>query len=463
MKSHCCNIQERTVEGPPLSTVRRAPEYGRLAFMSDYRRRLLDKTVSAEEALSHIASGSTIYCGCCAQEPRALLSGISGLSGRVRDLSVRMTMGLCNYDFLQDPSYKNLLTVESAFFMSPARRSQGEGITSFTPVNLHEMGRLTRRRPPDVFLCTVSPMDRHGYFRASLSLIHEKELFEQARMVIVEVNPHFPLVGGETEVHIDAVDYVVESDLPLLCLPRSIPGPAEETIGEYVSGLVKDGDTIQLGVGNIPDAVSASFINKHDLGVHTEMLTSGIVDLVEAGVITNRKKNFHRGKIVATFIYGDQRLYDFVDENPSVELFRSSVVNNPYVVAQNDNMVSINTALAVDLTGQVSSEGIGTLHFSGTGGQCDMATGANHSRGGRSIIALHSTAKGGNLSTISTVLAPGSAVTLSRNCVDYVVTEYGVAELVGCSVRERVLRLISVAHPDFRAELKRDARSYGLI
>jgi acyl-CoA hydrolase len=237
-------------------------------------------------------------------------------------------------------------------------------------------------------------------------------------------------------------------------LPAATVGEIDKTIGAYVASLVNDGDTIQLGIGGIPNAVALAFMNKHDLGVHTEMITSSMAILAEAGVITGKKKSLHKGKMIGTFALGTQALYDFLDGNPAVQLLRGNYVNNPFVIAKNDNMVSINTALQVDLTGQVCSESIGLRTYSGSGGQNDTAEGAIHAKNGRSIIALYSTAKNGTISAIQPWLTPGAAVTLSRNNVDYIVTEYGIAPMKARTIKQRVENLIAIAHPDFRSELR---------
>jgi len=258
-------------------------------------------------------------------------------------------------------------------------------------------------------------------------------------------------------VHIRDVDLVVEAATPLPYLPKSQPSQLEQTIGAYIASMVNDGDCIQLGIGGIPDAAAMALMDKHDLGVHSEMLTNSMVDLVEAGVITGARKNYLTGKMVGTFAYGTQELYDMLDENPSALMLRGETVNDPWVVAKNDNFISINSCLSLDLTGQICSESLGSRQYSGSGGQVDMAVGAAHAKNGRNIIAVASTKAHGTVSTITAQLAPGSVVTLSRNEVDYVVTEYGIAPLQGRSVRQRVENLIAVAHPDFRAQLREDA------
>ena len=289
---------------------------------------------------------------------------------------------------------------------------------------------------------------------------------EHADIVIIEVNPNMPRTFGDSVVHIRDIDYVIEVDYKVPALAEVPITEKDRIIGKYIADLIEDGSTIQLGIGGIPNAVAAELMNKKDLGVHTEMLTDGMADLYKAGVITGKYKTLMPGKMVATFVLGTQKLYDFVDDNPAVQIMRGSWVNDPYVIGQNYKMVSINTTMEIDLTGQCCSESIGHVQFSGTGGQADTAIGAQMSEGGKSIIALHSTAnvrvpgqeERVTVSKIVARLAHGAAVTLSRNDVDYVVTEYGVASLRGTSLRERVKALINIAHPDFREQLEREAR-----
>lgn len=434
--------------------------------MNRFQEQYKQKLTTVEDALTCIKSGDTISYSYCAMEPMDVLSKLHTLHGKVEDVTVFTALTIGKYPFMQDPQYRSTFTVDSAFYMAPEREAakQNADLVSFVPFHLHNFAmRRYGDRPANVAILGVTPMDEHGFFRCSLSALHERELLGCDPAIIVEVNPNYPVVNGDTEIHISQVDKIVESNRPIPRLPKGAVSETDKTIGQYIAELVNDGDTIQLGIGGIPDAVAQALMGKHNLGVHTEMITSGLVDLVEAGVINGRKKSLHQGKIVGAFALGDQRLYDMLNNNPSVEILRASYVNDPYIVAQNDNMVSINTCISIDLTGQVASESIGTLQYSGTGGQFDTAFGAGHAKNGRSIIALHSTAKNGTVSTITPVLAPGSAVTLSRNNVDYVVTEFGVAYLRGRSVRDRVERLIAIAHPDFREELREGAKKYHLI
>lgn len=422
------------------------------------------KKITVDEALSMVKSGDEIVVGFCALEPATFLSKLHNLAGKVSDVTIWSALTLGNYPYFSDPNLKEPFTNNSWFFSMPTRKANSIGNMSYSPANLHDgFIRKLQNKRPDIFVGTVASMDEHGYFKSSLSALYEKAFSEAAKLVIMEVNPRLPQVWGDTEFFIDDVDYFIEVDRPVPVLPDIELTKDEITIGEYVATLVNDGDTIQLGIGGIPNAVAKAFMNKHDLGVHTEMITSAMAELAESGVVTGKKKTLHKGKMIGTFVLGNQRLYDYINNNPSVNLLRGEYVNNPLVIAQNDNMVSINTALQVDITGQVCAESLGTKVWSGTGGQSDTALGAIHAKNGRSIIALTSTVKNGTVSTIQPVLSPGSIVTLSRNNVDYIVTEYGIAYLKAMPVRNRVDNLIAIAHPDFRNELYMQAKKFEII
>jgi acyl-CoA hydrolase len=422
------------------------------------------KLTSIEGVLEKIKSGDEIVTGFCALEPISILSKLHTIKDRIEDVTIWYTLGLANHEFYSDPEMKNSFITKSWFYSSAIRSAHNIGTVSYQPIHLHN--GITRKldvKVPNVFIGTVSKMDRHGYVRVPLSVLYEKEFIEKADLVIMEVNPNLPQVHGDTQIHISDINYLVEVNRGVPQLPKNTLDEIDKVIGGYVASLVNDGDTIQLGIGKIPDAVAYAFMDKKDLGVHTEMITSSMADLAKAGVITGKRKNFHQGKMVGTFAFGDNDLYYFLEDNPSISLMRGPYVNNPFVIAQNDNMVSINTALQVDLSGQICSESIGSIHYSGTGGQSDTAIGAIHSRNGRSIIALYSTAKEGTISTIQPFLTPGAAVTLHRNNIDYIVTEYGIAKMKAKTIRERAHNLISIAHPDFKKELKENALKLGLI
>ena len=423
-------------------------------WQEEYKRKL----VTVEEALSKLKTGDVIATSQCANEPTAIFDEMHTLYGKIGPVKMYGPMCFLPHPFMLDPKYGDTFNMDVAFLMGDTRKSHDMGAIRYYPTDLHNgPSRWMSVNDVNVFIAACTPMDKHGYMKIPLCLIHEKAFFEAADTVIVQVNENLPDVWGDTEIHISDVDYIVEAASPVPYLPESQPNETEKTIGGFISELIHDGDCIQLGIGGIPDAAAQALFGKHDLGVHSEMLTNSMVDLVEAGVITGKKKSLHPGKLVGAFAFGTQRLYDMLDSNPGVMMRRGDYVNDPFVVAQNDNFVSVNSCLSVDLTGQVCSESIGSRQYSGTGGQSDMAVGAAHARGGRNFIAAPSTRKGGAVSTITAQLEKGSVVSLSRNQVDCIVTEYGVAWLKGRNIRQRVENLIAVAHPDFRGELRAQA------
>lgn len=428
-------------------------------FIEMYKR----KKVTVEEVLSKIHSNDKLGIAASAMEPLTILSQLHTIQDRVKNVNVLITATMGQHEFMLNPDLKESFTVDSLFFMGAHRMSYNNGVISYQPNNLHNCAeRRLDYKAPNVFIGSATPMDKNGYVRLSLSLFLDKDLLEKADLVILEINPNMPALAGDTEVHIRDIDYLVEVDTPIPGMEPGVLSDVDNTIGQYVASLVNDGDTIQLGIGGIPDAAAQMLMNKKDLGIHTELITNSMADLIEAGVVTNKRKTINVGKTVGTFVFGSQRLYDFLDENPSIMMKRGSYTNDLSIIAQHDNMVSINSAIQVDLTGQICSESMGTRHWSGTGGQNDFGYGAIHSRNGKSIIALKSTAKKGTVSTIQPVLNPGAIVTMSRNNIDYIVTEYGIAYLKGRTIRERVENLIAVAHPDFRAQLKQEAKKYDI-
>lgn len=427
--------------------------------MNIYEKEYHNKLVTLEEALDSLRNGDVIGTSQCANEPTAFFDAMHTLRGKGKKYRMFAPMCFQPHEFMSNPIYQDTFDMDITFLMGATRKGREAGLFSYYPGDLHNgAGRWLSVHGCNVFLAAATSMDQHGYMKIPLCLIHERTFLEAADRIILQINPNLPSIYGDTEIHIRDVDMVVEAETPLPYLPKSEPNQVEKTIGEYIASMVQDGDCIQLGIGGIPDAAAQALLNKHDLGVHSEMITNSMVDLVKAGVITGRKKNFLPGKMVGTFAYGTQELYDLLNENPSMLMLRGETVNDPRIVAKNDNFVSINSCLSVDLTGQVCSESIGSRQYSGSGGQADMAVGAVHAKNGRGIIAVASTKHHGTISSITAQLDPGSVVTLSRNEVDYVVTEYGIAPLRGRSVRQRVENLISVAHPDFRSELRAQAK-----
>lgn len=430
----------------------------------EYKSRLR----SIDEAIRCIESGFDVVVGQCASEPQGTMARLHTLAPAVRDVRVFSVLTLKPYDFYMKPEMQGHFELAS-WFHAPGSRSAlkaGAGTVTYVPNMLHRAAtdRL-HARPPEVFIGTCTPPDKNGFVSLSLGITYEKDILERARFVILEVNPRLPRTFGDTQVHVTQATYFVEHDQEVPSLPAPQPGPVDLLIGGHVAGLVEDGSTIQLGIGGIPNAAALALRDKKDLGVHTEMFVDSLMELYEAGVITNRLKSLKKDKFVATFAMGSRRLYDWLDDNVAVEFQRGRWVNDPAVVAQNSRMVSINTCLMVDFTGQVASESIGTAQYSGTGGQSDTAQGAvaGFDGLGKSIIACYATAKDGAVSTIVPTLPEGSAVTLHRSFVDHVVTEHGVARLRGRTVRERSMELINIAAPEFREELKAQARRLGYI
>ena len=424
------------------------------AYMSQYRSKLR----TPGQIMEMIGDNYFISAGQAAGEPSTLYAHLHEVQGRAKNVRLQASLVMGDYKFL-DPSMKDWLTYEAWFYGAPERRLHPSGMMSFMPADLSGTAprKLTYKRP-NMFWGVSSPMDEHGNLNISFGIAYEMDMLEAADIVVLEIKPDAPRTFGENTVNIRDVDFLVESEYPRYEVNPVVPGEVDLKIGKYIADLVDDRSVIQLGIGNIPNAVAQSLKDKKDLGVHTEMVTDSMAELYELGVITNKYKNVYQNKLVGTFVMGSKELYDFVDNNPAVEFKRGRNVNDPFVIAQNDNAVSINTCIQIDLTGQVASESIGPRQYSGTGGQFDTAFGAQRSRGGKSIIALHSTAKKGTISTIVPQLGPGTIVSFSRNHVDYVVTEYGTASLRGKSIEERVEALIAIAHPDFRDDLHRQAQ-----
>jgi acyl-CoA hydrolase len=309
----------------------------------------------------------------------------------------------------------------------------------------------------------ASPMDQHGYFSLSLGADYTMAALARARAVVLEVNPNVPYANGNCHVHISQVTALIESSQPVMEVGLPKIGPVQQAIGKYVADMIEDGSTLQIGYGGIPDAVVMQLSAKHDLGIHTEMIGDGILSLIESGAVTNRKKNYLPGKMVATFALGSRKLYQFMDRNPALEIHPVDFTNDPYLAGKNDKLVAINATLQIDLLGQCGSESLGHRPYSGTGGQSDFVRGANRSRGGKAFIVLPSTAKDDSITRIVPVLSPGTHVSTSKNDINYVVTEFGVAQLRGKSAKQRAQELISIAHPDFRAELAESARKLNLL
>lgn len=417
------------------------------------------KLVTVEEALQQVKSQQEIVCSLVASEPVSLLSQLHTIKDRVKDVSVVQANMVGEYEFFMNPEMKGHFLLNSWFYSQAPRKAHPHGTVSYIPMELHQFSnRRMSYRKPDIFMGCASPMDKHGYLSLSLSMVMEKDFVENADLVILEVSPHFPRTFGDTHIHISQIDYIVETKREVLAVEQPEINEKDSLIGNFAADLIEDGSTIQLGFGSIPGAVAQSLKDKNDLGVHSEMFSESLVDLYEAGAINNCKKTIFKDKFIVDAALGSRRLYDFLDENMAVEFHRASLVNDPAIIAKNHKMVSINSALEMDLTGQCCAESVGSRQFSGTGGHKEFVVGAQKSPGGKSILAFYSTTKGDSISRIVPYLGAGTVVTTSRVDVDYVVTEYGVASLRGRSVRERVKELINIAHPNFRDFLKSEAR-----
>jgi acyl-CoA hydrolase/GNAT superfamily N-acetyltransferase len=421
---------------------------------SDWQRRYADKTTDAASAVRAIRAGRRILIGSGAAEPIGLVDSLVGHGQHLVDNEIvhLLTLGPAPY---VRPEFSRQFR-HTAFFIGPnVRDAVQDGRADFLPVFLSEIPELirTRRVRVDVALVQVSPPDRHGYVSLGVSVDIVRAAVNAAEMVIAEVNPNMPRTHGDSFVPVSLIDYLVPCAVPLLELLPDPPGPTEREIGRHVAALVPDAATLQTGIGAIPNAVLAQLRDHKDLGIHTEMLSDGVMELALSGAITGKAKTLLPGKMVTSFVMGSRALYEWVHDNPGIEMRPSDFTNDPFTIARNDRMVAINSALAVDLTGQVAADTLAGKFFSGIGGQVDFVRGAARSRGGRSIIALPSTAKSGAISRIQAALDPGTGVVTSRGDVRFVVTEYGVADLWGKNIRERATALIAIAHPDFRREL----------
>ena len=422
--------------------------------MKDWQIKYKDKVVTAEEAIAKgVKSGDRVVTAHACGEPPTLVEALVGAAPNLKNVEVihMLAMGPAKY---AAPEYEGIFRHNALFVGAGVRKAIAEGRADYTPCFFSEIPLLFRDKilPADAALIQVSEPDEDGYCSYGLSADYTMDAAEQAPVVIAQVNSFYPRTGG-VKIHLDDITYLVPKDEPIIELKPPTIGEIEEKIGANVAKLIEDGDTLQLGIGAIPDAVLLFLKHKKDLGIHSEMFSDGVVELAEAGVITNAKKTLHPGKFIATFLMGSERLYNFVNNNPDVELYPATYTNDPYIIGQNDNMVSINSALQVDFMGQVNAEVIGGNQFSGIGGQLDFIRGARRSKNGRSIIALPSTASGGKLSRIVSELDRGSAVSTTRNDIHCVVTEYGIANLRGKSLRQRAEALIEIAHPKFREEL----------
>ena len=442
----------------------------------DYREQLKQKLVTEEEALLRIPDNAYLFTYGYG-EPVGILSRLTELKGKRKGITFVDSLNAKPYPFYSDSEMRGVVDSESIFFAHFCREFQKAGAISFIPNHLgkgfkDKLWAIRRRSPerPIVYAIQVSPMDEHGYFTTGTVGMSNRMMVENADIVILEIDENMPRTFGNTYIHVSEATCVYQGPNEMFYMPERPQSELDLKIGQFVADLIEDESTLQLGIGGIPNAVAVALRDKHNLGVHTEMLSDSLIDLYRAGVVTNAAKTLHKDKMVTAFSFGSKAAYDFLDNNPNVLHLEVGYTNDPAVIRQNRKMVSVNTTLQVDLTGQCASESIGTLQLSGTGGQTETASGARQAEGGKSIIALHSTANVKNadgererVSTIVPTQPAGMAISLMRADVDFVVTEYGVASLRGASVRDRAMELISIAHPDYRDQLIYDAKRLYLM
>ena len=422
------------------------------------------KRMNPADAVAMIHDGETIIVPTGVGEPPALLGALSERRHSLRDVAVSQILPLRKYGYI-DPETRHNVRHDAYFFGGATRPGGQAGWVDFVPAYFSELPMLIDRglTPADVVVSMASPMDEHGYFSLSLAPDYTMAAVRRARLILLEVNPNVPYAFGNCHVHVSQVTGLVESNEPLFEVGMPAIGPVQEAIGKYVADMIEDGSTLQIGYGGIPDAVVMQLQHKRDLGIHTEMIGDGILSLIESGAVTNRKKTFMPGKAVATFALGSGKLYRHLHRNLGIEMHPVDMTNDPYIAAQNDKLCAINATLQIDLLGQCGSESLGHLPYSGTGGQVDFIRAANRSKGGKGFIVLPATAKNDTVSRIAPVLSPGTHVTTSKNDINYVVTEFGVAQLRGKTAKQRAEAMIGIAHPDFRGELREAAKKMNLL
>ncbi|MEW6744695.1 MAG: acetyl-CoA hydrolase/transferase C-terminal domain-containing protein [Planctomycetota bacterium] len=431
-----------------------------MSWVEDYNRKLC----LAEEAVRLIQSNSEVYYGGNAAIPQALVRALAGRKDELENVHLSHVL-LLGQDPLSKPEMAGHFRHNSLFVGPADREAVNDARADYVPVFLHQIPRLFLERliSLDVAMVMVSPPDEHGFMSFGVETLATVAACQMAKKVIVQVNDKMPRVLGDSFIHVSRVHAIAEHTEPL---PELEPRPATDVecqIGAHIRGLIEDGSTLQMGIGGIPDAVWETLDGLSDLGIHTEMISDGAMHAIEKGIVTGARKTLHRGKVIITFALGTAALYDFLDNNPFIEAHPVDYVNDPFVISQNEEMVAINSAIEVDLTGQICADSIGTRIYSGFGGQVDFIRGAARSKRGKPIIAVPSTARGGAESRIVPLLKPGAGVVTTRADVHYVVTEYGVAHLFGKNLRQRAEALIEIAHPDFRADLERAAGERGLL
>lgn len=422
------------------------------------------RTLTPERAAALIQSGQRVFLTGNCSTPLAFINALFERYATLRNVEIVQLLGMGIENYLT-PEIAQHIRVNSLFISPNIRQAVHQGLADFTPVFLSEIPRLFRegRLVLDVAVIHVSPPDARGYCSYGVEVGVTKSAAESAGIVIAEVNPNMPRTLGDSFIHINQIDYFVPVDYPLPEHPPKPASPIHDQIARHIAEIIPDGATLQMGIGGIPDAVLGRLHDHRNLGVHTELFSDGVMKMIEAGIITNAMKSIHPGKVIAGFVLGTRHLYDYIDDNPIFELHPTEYVNDPFIIAQNYKMTSINSALEIDITGQVCADSIGASFYSGAGGQLDFVRGAVRSQGGMTIIALPSTAKNGTVSRITTQLKAGAGVVTTRYDVHYVATEYGIVDLWGRSIAERVQALVSIAHPNFREELMAYARNQHYI
>ncbi len=423
-----------------------------------------EKKRTIYQCMDTIRSGDVIALSGAANEPMSFLHSVQYFSNRVSDVTIIKPRDTEYIEYLYDPATLGHIHTVGHFFDPSMRAGHKLGLAEYIPSDLHNYMQLRLEyQPCDIFWALTGPMDASGNFCISYGQQIEREAYACCKRIILEVSPNFLPVRGAMTINICDVDLLYESDAAPLKYPPTIPTEEEKRICSFISPMIHDGDCVQLGWGGLPNLVADSLAEKNDLGIHSEVLTTNMAKLIKSGVATGRYKQIDTGKHIAAFVMGDDFLYQTASESEAFMLAPCSYVNDPRVICKNDNVVSVNTCIEIDLTGQVCSESIGSIQFSGTGGACDFAFGALHSKGGRGIIAFASTTKRGSISKIKACLDPGSIVSIPRNYADIIVTEYGIANLRGRSVRERAEALISIAYPAFRERLRSEAKELGIL
>jgi 4-hydroxybutyrate CoA-transferase len=427
--------------------------------IKDYK----ELSVTLKEAVSVIKSGDKIAAGPAASFPLELMNALTKRDD-IRDITLYTALITTLPDFI-NPENSGKINYHSLFMGPMERAVLSTGIITPISLHFHQMADYFREQELDAVLLEVSPPDEFGYMSLGPSApMAGRSAFEHAKKVIVQINPNVPFLNGnDVHIHINETDFICEVERPLFELPDMEESGTEKDIASLISPMICDGATLQLGIGQLANAIGENLHDKKDLGVHTEMITPSMIELFKKGVITGRKKDINKGKMIASFLIGKEKDYEFLHRNPAVELHPTRYVNNPYIIGQHKNLISVNNALSADLTGQVSSESIGFKQFSATGGQLDFVRGASISRGGKSFITLESTAKKGTVSRITLAFEPGTAVTTPRSDVEFIVTEFGIADLKRKNIPQRVIEMIKIAHPKFRDELAKEAVEKGLV